>query len=136
MITMLLFLKMYVIAFVVFFIVDLLWLGIIAKKLYNEQLGHLLRTDVNWTAAILFYLIFIAGVVTFVLMPAWNDGSFIKALLMGGLFGFIAYSTYDLTNLATMKDWPLFITVVDLLWGTALGALTASISYGILTLLS
>ncbi|MFP4078772.1 MAG: DUF2177 family protein [Candidatus Izemoplasmataceae bacterium] len=132
---MLLFLKMYLVALLVFFVVDMLWLGIIAKRFYNDQIGHLLKTNVNWGAAILFYLIFIAGIVTFVLMPAWNDGSFVKALLLGGLFGFIAYSTYDLTNLATMKDWPLLITVVDLLWGTALGALTASISYGILTLL-
>jgi uncharacterized membrane protein len=133
---MLLFLKMYGIALLVFFAVDMLWLGVIAKRLYSEQIGHLLKTNVNWAAAIIFYLIFIAGVVTFVLMPAWNDGSFIRALLLGGLFGFIAYSTYDLTNLATMKDWPLFITIVDLAWGTALGALTASISYAILTLLS
>lgn len=133
---MLLFLKMYGIALVVFFAVDMLWLGVIAKRLYNEQIGHLLKTDVNWAAAIIFYLIFVAGVVTFVLMPAWNDGSFVRALLLGGLFGFIAYSTYDLTNLATMKDWPFFITIIDLAWGTALGALTASISYGILTLLS
>lgn len=133
---MLLFLKMYGITLVVFFAIDMLWLGVIAKKLYNEQIGHLLKTNVNWAAALIFYLIFIAGIVTFVLMPAWNDGSFVKALLLGGFFGFIAYATYDLTNLATMKDWPLFITVVDLIWGTVLGASTAAISYGILTLLS
>ena len=133
---MMLFLKMYGIALVVFFAVDMLWLGVIARRLYNEHLGHLLKTNVNWTAAIIFYLIFIAGVVTFVLWPAWHDGSFMKALLLGGFFGFIAYATYDLTNLATMKDWPLFITIVDLAWGTALGALTASISFGILSLLS
>lgn len=133
---MLLFLKFYAIAIVVFFLVDMLWLGVIAKRFYNEQIGHLLKTDVNWIAAIVFYFIFIVGVVTFVLIPAWNDGTWVQALLMGGLFGFIAYSTYDLTNLATLKDWPMALTIVDLIWGTILGASTSVITYGILYILS
>jgi len=133
---MLLFLKLYGIALVVFFLVDMLWLGVIAKRFYNEQIGHLMKPNVNWVAAIVFYLIFIAGVVTFVLIPAWNDGTWVQALLLGGFFGFIAYATYDLTNLATLKDWPVLIAVVDLIWGTVLGASTSVITYGILYILS
>ncbi len=133
---MLLFLKLYGIAIVVFFLVDMLWLGVIAKRFYNDQIGHLLKANVNWIAAIVFYFIFIVGIVTFVLVPAWNDGTWVQALLMGGLFGFIAYSTYDLTNLSTLKDWPMALTIVDLIWGTILGASTSVITYGILYILS
>lgn len=133
---MLLFLKLYGIAIAVFFLVDMVWLGVIAKRFYNEQIGHLLKANVNWIAAIVFYFIFIVGIVTFVLVPAWNDGTWVQALLMGGLFGFIAYSTYDLTNLSTLKDWPMALTIVDLIWGTVLGASTSVITYGILYILS
>jgi uncharacterized membrane protein len=126
---MLTFLKLYGVSFVIFFAIDLLWLGIIAKKLYQNQIGHLLKTDVNWVAAIIFYLLFIGGLVIFVLMPAVEKGSIVQALYMGALFGLLTYATYDLTNLATMKDWPLQITLIDLAWGTFLGASTSTISY-------
>ena len=126
---MLTFLELYLISFVVFFAVDLLWLGIIAKKLYQKEIGHLLKTDVNWIAAVVFYLLFIGGLVVFVLMPAVDAGSLSKAILLGALFGFITYATYDLTNLATMKDWPLKITFIDLAWGTILGTSTSTITY-------
>jgi len=126
---MLTFLELYLISFVVFFAVDLLWLGIIAKKLYQKEIGHLLKTDVNWIAAVVFYLLFIGGLVVFVLMPAVDAGSLSKAILLGALFGFITYATYDLTNLATMKDWPLKITFIDLAWGTFLGTSTSTITY-------
>ncbi len=124
-----LFLKLYVLTFFVFFLVDLLWLGIVAKNIYSRYLGHLLKANVNWIAAMIFYLIFIGGLVFFVLIPAVDHESVMYALLVGGLFGFITYATYDLTNLATLKDWPLAITFIDLAWGTTLGALTSSLSY-------
>ena len=124
-----LFLKLYVLTFFVFFLVDLLWLGIAAKNIYSRYLGHLLKANVNWIAAMIFYLIFIGGLVFFVLIPAVDHESVMYALLVGGLFGFITYATYDLTNLATLKDWPLAITFIDLAWGTTLGALTSSLSY-------
>ncbi|MDO9628517.1 MAG: DUF2177 family protein [Acholeplasmataceae bacterium] len=126
---MLLFLKLYVISFVIFFAIDLLWLGIIAKNVYQRYIGELLKPDVNWVAAILFYLLFIGGLVIFVLMPAVDAGSWVKALLLGALFGFITYATYDLTNLATLKGWPIQITIIDLIWGTFLGASTSTLSY-------
>jgi uncharacterized membrane protein len=126
---MLTFLKLYLITFVIFFVIDLIWLGIIAKNLYQRQIGHLMAEQVNWFAAILFYLLFIGGLVFFVLMPAVDAGSLGKAILYGALFGFITYATYDLTNLATLKNWPWQITVIDLTWGTFLGMSTSLFSY-------
>jgi uncharacterized membrane protein len=110
----------YLITVPIFFVIDLLWLGVIAKDFYQRKLGYLMRPQVNWTAAILFYLIFIAGIVLFAVKPALEQGSPMRALVLGALFGFFAYATYDLTNLATVKDWPLAVTIVDLVWGTVL----------------
>jgi uncharacterized membrane protein len=132
---MLTFLKLYGISFIIFFAIDLFWLGIVAKNIYQRYLGHLLRPDVNWVAAIVFYLLFIGGLVIFVLMPALDQGNIWKAVLLGALFGFITYATYDLTNLATLKDWPIQITIIDLIWGTFLGASTSTISYLIYNLI-
>lgn len=123
------FIKLYVIALPVFFAIDMVWLGLVAKNFYKNQIGFLMRPDINWVAAILFYLLFIVGLVLFVIAPAIEKGSWIRALLFGAFFGFITYATYDLTNLATLKDWPLLVTIVDLAWGTVLGALVSVITY-------
>ena len=98
-----------------------------------DELGHLLKANVNWIAAIIFYLIFIGGLVFFAIMPAVDKNLWTQALLLGALFGFITYATYDLTNLATLKDWPLMITIIDLIWGTSLGALVSTITYFLYT---
>ena len=129
------FLKAYLIAFIVFFAIDMVWLGLIAKNLYQNQIGHLLKPNVNWVAAIIFYLLFIAGLVLFVIMPAIEKESLVHALLYGALFGLITYATYDLTNLATLKDWPVQITIIDLTWGTFLGLSTSTISYFLYTII-
>jgi uncharacterized membrane protein len=129
------FLKLYGLAFVVFFAIDLFWLGVVAKNLYQKQIGHLLKADVNWVAAIVFYLLFIAGLVFFVLLPNAVDSNVWKVLLTGAAFGFITYATYDLTNLATLKDWPLQITIIDLAWGTFLGASTSALAYTLYNLI-
>ncbi len=126
---MLTFLKLYGIAFVLFLVIDLIWLVLIAKDLYQRQIGHLMAENVNWAAAVIFYLLFIGGLVFFAIYPAVNDGQWTKALLYGALFGFMAYATYDLTNLATLKDWPIQITIIDLVWGTFLGASVSSLTY-------
>lgn len=120
------FFKFFAVAFGVFLVIDLLWLGIVARKFYKAQLGYLMAEKVNWIAAIIFYVIFIAGLTYFVLLPAsnWTD-----ALLNGALLGFLGYATYDLTNLSTVKGWPLKITIVDLVWGTTLGALVSVITF-------
>jgi len=126
---MIMFIKLYSIALPVFFVIDMVWLGLIAKSFYATQIGYLMKTDINWTAAILFYLLFIVGLVLFVIMPAVEKGSWVHSLLFGALFGLITYATYDLTNLATLKDWPLLVTVVDLAWGAILAASVSIVTY-------
>ena len=123
------FIKFYLVAFVVFIVIDLIWLSLIAKNLYSKELGHLMSQNVNWIAAIIFYLLFIVGLVFFVIQPAIAKGSWSYALLVGMLFGLITYATYDLTNLATLKDWPISITVIDLAWGSSLGGLVSMITF-------
>ena len=123
------FLKLFSIALPVFFAIDLLWIGVVAKNFYREQIGILLKPDVNWTAAIIFYFIFIAGLVVFVISPAVEKVSWTHALLFGALFGLVCYATYDLTNLAITKDWPLLVTIVDLAWGAVLAASVSTITY-------
>jgi uncharacterized membrane protein len=123
------FLKLYAIALPVFFAIDMVWLGLVAKNFYRVQIGHLMKADVNWMAAIIFYLIFIAGLVVFVIAPAMAKGSWTQAFLLGALLGLVCYATYDLTNLAVAKDWPLLVTIVDLIWGAVLAALVSVITY-------
>lgn len=115
----------YLLTFVVFLVVDLLWLGVIAKNLYQKYLGDFLSDKVNWTAAIIFYLLYVIGVSIFAIYPAVNKGSAINAVLMGALFGVFTYATYDLTNLATLKGWPLPIVFIDILWGAVLSAIVS-----------
>ena len=121
------FIKLYFIALPIFFGMDMIWLGVAAKNFYAKQIGFLMKANVNWSAAILFYLLFLAGLVVFVIAPAVEKDSWAHALLLGALFGLITYATYDLTNLATLKDWPLVLTVVDLTWGMVLAG---SVSVG------
>ncbi len=127
------FIKLFAIALPVFFVIDMIWLGLVAKDFYRAQIGTLMKVDVNWTAAIIFYLIFIIGLVVFVISPAVEKGSWVHALLFGALFGFVCYATYDLTNLAVAKDWPLLVTIVDMLWGAVLAASVSTMTYFIAT---
>lgn len=123
----------FVVVLVIFLVLDMVWLGLIAPRFYRANLGHLLAPSVFWPAAVLFYLIFCVGLVVFVMQPALEQNSVWKALLYGGFFGLVAYSTYDLTNLATLKDWPVKVVIADLIWGTFLSATTCGLSYLILT---
>lgn len=118
------FIKLYGITLVVFFLIDITWLAVVAPKLYQSQIGHLMSSEVNIAAAAIFYLLFITGMVYFAIQPSVNANSWVQALLVGGFFGLITYATYDLTNMATLKDWPLLITIIDISWGTTLSALT------------
>lgn len=127
------FVKLYLIALPVFFAVDMLWLGLVAKGFYQKQIGFLMKPDVNWLAAIIFYLLFIAGLVVFVVQPAFEKKLFSEIVFKGVLFGLVTYATYDLTNLATVKNWPLMVTVVDLVWGMTLSTSVSAISYFIAT---
>ena len=113
----------------IFLAIDMLWLGLIAKPFYNKYLGFIMAPKVNFIAAFIFYAIFIFGMLVFVINPALNKKSPRSALLYGIFFGVIAYATYDLTNLATLKDWPIIVTVVDIVWGGFVSGLTAVLSY-------
>ncbi|MCA6440500.1 MAG: DUF2177 family protein [Sediminibacterium sp.] len=119
----------YLLTFIVFLVVDLTWLGFIAKDLYRKYLGGFLTNQVNWTAAIIFYLLFIIGVFIFTILPAVEKNSLTSAILLGALFGFFTYATYDLTNLATLKGWPLKIVFIDITWGTILTALVSTAGF-------
>lgn len=128
-IKLIMFIKLYLLTLPIFFAVDMLWLGVIAKNFYSRQIGSLMKTDINWLAAIIFYLLFIVGLVIFVISPALQEKSLSKVLISGALFGLITYATYDLTNLATLKNWPFIVTVVDLIWGTILATLVSLLSF-------
>ena len=119
------FILSYLLTTVVFFIIDMTWLGFIAKGIYARYLGGFLSDQINWAAAIVFYLLFIIGIFLFVIFPALEKQSWQHALLFGALFGFFTYATYDLTNLATLKGWPLNIVFIDIVWGMVL---TGSVS--------
>jgi uncharacterized membrane protein len=121
--------KLYLATLPVFFAIDLLWLGVVARGVYQRNLSHLLSPAVNWPAALLFYLIYIAGIILFAVRPALSDQSLATAALWGALFGFFTYMTYDLTNLATLRDWPVSIVLIDVAWGTVLCTLVACGSY-------
>lgn len=122
-------LKTYFLTFIIFMGIDMVWLGVISKKLYADKLGYLMASKVNWMAAVLFYLLFIAGLLIFVLYPAIDKKSWSHALLAGLFFGLVTYATYDLTNQATIKDWPPLITVIDLLWGSFISGATSLLAY-------
>lgn len=126
------FIKIFLVAFVVFFAIDIIWLGLVAKNLYKKYLGFIMAPQVNWIAAVIFYIVFIIGLSFFVIEPALTKQSLSYALLAGLFFGFITYATYDLTNLATLKDWPITITIIDLVWGSFLGGAVSTITYLIL----
>ncbi|MFC1789951.1 DUF2177 family protein [Patescibacteria group bacterium] len=123
------FFKTYLITLPVFLAIDLVWLSFVAKDFYAKQIGFLMKTNVNFVAAILFYLLFIVGLVVFAILPALEKNSWTQALFLGALLGLVSYATYDLTNLATIKDWPLVVTIVDMVWGTVLGLLVSLASY-------
>ncbi|MEY6433338.1 DUF2177 family protein [Thioalkalicoccus limnaeus] len=121
--------KLYLLTVPVFFVIDLLWLGVIAKNFYREQLAHLLSPTVHWPAAFSFYLIYIAGILYFAVAPALAEDSLARALVNGALFGFFTYLTYELTNMATLPNWPLKVVIVDTLWGVTLCASVAMASF-------
>lgn len=111
-----------------FLAMDALWLGIISTGFYQEAIGHLLAPEPDFIAAAAFYLIYLVGTFNFAVWPAFKSGKIKTALISGAFFGFVAYATYDLTNAATLKGWPLSMTVIDLIWGTVLTGVCAAIA--------
>ncbi len=123
------FLKLYAVAVITFFIIDLIWLGVVARSFYQNQMGHLMRTDVNWPAAIVFYLVFVVGIIVLAVWPAVERQSLGHALALGALLGLVTYAAYDLTNLATLEGFPIRVVLVDMVWGTVLCATVSAVAY-------
>ena len=124
-------LKLYGGTAVVFFAVDLVWLGVVAQGFYEKHLGHLMASQVRWGPAVLFYLIFIAGLLVFAILPGLEAGSLRRTLALAAFLGFFAYATFDLTCAALFRDFPLVVVVVDMIWGTVLSSAVCAAGYGI-----
>ncbi len=124
---------LYLLLVPVFFFIDFFWINFVAKGLYQKYLGELI--EFNLVAALVFYLMYIVGIILFGVLPGINSGQWQQALLWGALFGFFTYTTYDLTNLATLKDWPLTVSLYDITWGTLLGATVSVAGFHIATFL-
>ncbi|MEK7201591.1 MAG: DUF2177 family protein [Patescibacteria group bacterium] len=125
------YLKLFLTALPLLIILDVLWIGIFADAFYQAAIGLLLTDQVFWPAAFLFYVLYVGALIVFVLDPALKARSFKKALTLGALLGFTAYMTYDLTNLATIEGWPLFLSVVDIAWGTVASLIVSAVTYTI-----
>ena len=123
------YLKVYLAALIAFLAIDGIWLTVAARGFYRDRLGFLLREQPNWWAAGSFYLLFVAGLLVFAVGPGLQAGSLGRAVLLGAFFGLVTYATYDLTNLATVKNWPWSVTLVDLAWGTVLAASVSALGY-------
>ncbi len=126
---MLKYIYLYLIIFAIFLIVDLIWLNLIAKNLYQKEIGSLLLKSPNLFPAILFYLLFIVALLVLVLVPGIQSYTLAKTILLGAIFGFITYATYDLTNLATLQGWSVKMTIIDLIWGTSVSTLITFLGY-------
>jgi uncharacterized membrane protein len=123
------YLKVYLLTLVGFLAIDFVWLAFVARGFYRKHLGFLLTDQPNWWAAGVFYLLFVAGLVIFAVDPALKAGSLRKAVLLGAFFGLVSYATYDLTNMATVKNWPWIVTLVDMIWGAVLAASVACLGF-------
>lgn len=119
----------YIASAIVFFAIDYVWLSRVAFNFYRSEIGHVLRDEPNFAAAGAFYLFYIGGIVYFAIAPALANESWTHALVAGAILGLVAYGTYDMTNLATVKDWSIKVTVIDILWGGALTSVSALAGY-------
>ena len=119
----------YAIATITFLIIDAIWLGIVAKNFYAAQMGDLMAENIRFGIAAAFYLVYTVGIIVFAVKPAIEADNFMLALVYGALFGFLAYGTYDFTNMATIRDWPVLMSVVDIIWGTTITAVTSVVTY-------
>lgn len=123
------YLKLYGLTTVAFFAIDLVWLGVVASNFYARHLGPLLREDVVWGAALAFYLLYIAGILVFAILPGLNEGSMMRAVGLGVFFGLVAYATFDLTSMALIQGFNWTVVAVDLVWGMVLTGSVAAVGY-------
>jgi uncharacterized membrane protein len=119
----------YVVTLLTFGAVDFVWLSVMAKRLYLPTLGDMLLDEVRIAPAIVFYLLYPAGVVVFAVLPALKSSSLGAVIGLGALFGLIAYATYDLTNFATLKNWNLTITIADMTYGAVATGIAATAAF-------
>lgn len=122
-------LGLYAISLMVFLAIDFVWLSTMGERFYRKQLGDLMRPSPDLVVALIFYLVYVVGVLVLVVLPAAEKGSIIQAVLGGALLGLVAYGTYDITNLSTIVGWPRIVAVVDMVWGTTLTAVVATAGY-------
>ncbi|HSQ22213.1 MAG TPA: DUF2177 family protein [Coriobacteriia bacterium] len=120
---------LYLITFAAFLVIDFVWLTTMGDRFYRAQLGSLMREQANLPVALLFYVFYVVGVLVLAVMPGVEAESVVKAAAYGALLGFVAYGTYDITNLSTIRDWPVVVTVVDLVWGSVLTGSVATVGY-------
>ncbi|KQX87102.1 DUF2177 family protein [Variovorax sp. Root473] len=118
-------LSAYLAALACFLVLDAVWLSVMGPRLYQPALGALMAPQVNWAAAVLFYVLYGVGLVVFAIAPALGAAGPAVAWRRGALFGLVAYATYDLTNQATLRDWSWAVTAADLAWGTAVSGVSA-----------
>ena len=123
------YLKLYLATMIAFLAIDMVWLGLVARSFYRAQLGFLMAPKTNLLAAGVFYLLFVAGLLALVVVPGLDASSLKATLARAALFGLVSYATYDLTNLATVKDWPVLVTIVDMVWGTALSVAVSYVGF-------
>lgn len=129
------YLYLYTITFVIFLVIDFIWLNFIAKDFYSTKIAHLLAENPKLFPALIFYLIFVVGVIIFAVLPGYEAQNIWKTVILGALFGLLTYSTYDLTNLATLKNWPISVTIIDLIWGTSISTVISIAGYFIAIIL-
>ncbi len=127
---------LYILTFIVFLAIDAVWLLVISKNLYSKEIGHLMAEKALLLPALIFYLLFVVGVLIFAVIPGYEAQSISKTLMLGALFGLMTYATYDLTNLATLRDWPVKIALIDIVWGTSLSTVVGLAGYYIAQLIN
>lgn len=123
----------YLVALVTFVAIDMAWLSVMAPRFYKPTLGDIAISGVNLPPAIAFYLLYPVGLLIFAIVPALKAGSMGNALIYGALFGFFTYATYDLTNQATLRNWTTQLTLVDVAWGSLLGAVASAVTFWVVT---
>jgi uncharacterized membrane protein len=120
---------LYLLTFLVFLAIDAVWLLFITKDFYSKEIGHLMAESAKLLPALIFYLLFVVGALVLVVIPGYEAQSVSKVIIFGAIFGFMTYATYDLTNLATLRDWPLKVTIIDIIWGMSLSTVTSLAGY-------
>lgn len=125
----------FIISLITFVLLDIIWLGVISKNLYSSEIGHLMSERLNYLAVIAFYLVFITGLVILAIMPGLKETELKRTIINAAVLGFVSYATYDLTNYATLKDWPLRVVLIDISWGTFISTITSIVGFYISSLI-